>query len=343
VTGRAGAVGTRAGLLALVLALALALAACGEREERLRPAEREPLVLALDDAPNADHGPIYAARAGRRFGEVGLDVRIRPGEGPAASIEQVAAGRADLAVSSTPAILGARSRGVGVVAVGALVQEPLSSIVSLAGARIRTPEDLDGKRVGTQGLDYQRAFLRTVLDDADLPADAVRQRDVGSGLLPVLLGHRVDAVLGAFWNREPVELRIRRRQPGVIRVDEAGVPAYDELVLVANADALEREGGRIRAFVAALSRGEQDLRRDPDRALRALRADDRGVDPRLERESLRVTMPLFSPPRGRPYGWQDPDEWDGFAAWMQQSGLLGGLDPRAAFTNDFLPGRGLRR
>jgi len=38
-------------------------------------------------------------------------------------------------------------------------------------------------------------------------------------------------------------------------MDEAGVPTYNELVLVANADALEREGDKIRAFIGAVQCG----------------------------------------------------------------------------------------
>ncbi len=42
------------------------------------------------------------------------------------------------------------------------------------------------------------------------------------------------------------------------------MPTYDELVLVANEDALERDGGTIRAFIGALSRGVRDLKADPN-------------------------------------------------------------------------------
>jgi putative hydroxymethylpyrimidine transport system substrate-binding protein len=339
--GERGARG--AALVALLVGAALVATGCGEREERLRTGEPEPFEVVLDSRPGADVLPIYAARAGGHLRDVGLDVRLRPATAPAAAIEQVASGRADLAITRTPELLSARQRGLGVIAVGALVQKPLSAIVSLSGERIATPADLEGKRVGTSGRDYQRAYLRTVIDDADLPAGSVTARDVGPRLLTALLARRVDAVLGAAWNRQALALGQRGRRPGVIRIDEAGVPPYDELVFVANADALEREGGGIRAFVAALARGEQDLRRNPDRALRALLADERGLSARLERESLRVTLPLFSPARGRPYGWQDPGEWDAFAEWMRDSGLIGDTDPRAAFTNDYLPGRGLRR
>jgi putative hydroxymethylpyrimidine transport system substrate-binding protein len=149
-------------------------------------------------------------------------------------------------------------------------------------------------------------------------------------------------VLGAFWNYEGVELRLQRKRPRIIRMEEAGVPTYDELVLVANADALERDGDKIRAFIGALSRGVRDLRADPDSATDALLEANPDLDPELQRASVKVTLPLFVAPAGKPFGWQAPAEWDAFAAWMQEKNLLENPpDVRSAYNNELLPGSGL--
>ena len=50
---------------------------------------------------------------------------------PAAPLKLLATGRADLAISYEPELLLARDRGLDVVAVGALVQKPLTSIMSV--------------------------------------------------------------------------------------------------------------------------------------------------------------------------------------------------------------------
>jgi hypothetical protein len=55
-----------------------------------------------------------------------------------------------------------------------------------------------------------------------------------------------------------------------------------------------------------------------------------------------VTLPLFFPPDDRPFGWQDPDQWDAFSAWMKDNELLKQPpDPAASFDNERLPGAGL--
>ena len=330
-------------LVALVaLAALIALAGCGEKEDSLGPKGETELSLMLDFFPNADHAGIYAAKAGGHFEEAGLKVDIRQPPDPAAPIKQVAAGRVDLAVSYEPELLRARDQGLKVVSVGALVREPLSSIISLPAARIRSPKDLAGKKVGYAGIDYQEAYLRTILLNAGVDPASVKLRDVGFGLSPALLTKKVDAVIGAFWNYEGTDLRLKRKRPRIIRVDEAGVPSYDELVLVANESALKRDDQKLRAFIGALARGTRDLDADPNEAIKGLLEDNPDLDPKLQRAVVKVTLPLFLPPEGKPFGYQDPKKRNAFAAWARENKIVTKLqDAAGTYTNDLLPGAGL--
>ena len=327
-------------LLALLTLSALALAACGEKDDPLGPeGASKDMTLMLDYFPNANHAGIYAAQAGGMFEQAGLDVTIRQPPDPAAPIKQVAAGRADLAISYEPEVLRARDQGLNVVAVGAIVRKPLTSIISLPKGKIRSPRDLQGKTVGTAGIDYQAAFLQTILDRAGVDPSTVKKRNLGFNLVAPLVAGKVDASLGAFWNYEGVQLRQQKRKPRIIRVDRAGVPTYDELVLVANQDALERDGKRIRAFVGAVARGTRALERDPAKGIDGLLKANPDLDPKLQRAAVKVTLPLFLPEKGKPFGYQDPQEWKAFAGWMSDNRLTTKVpDARGAFDNRFLPG-----
>ena len=329
-------------LAALVCAAALVLAGCGEKDDVLEPSGSKSVELMLDYFPNADHAGIYAAQAGGDFKEAGLDVEIREPPDPAAPIKQVAAGRVDLAISYEPEVLRARDQGLDVVSVAALVQEPLTSIISLPKAKIGGPRDLKGKTIGTAGIDYQEAYLETILADAGVDPATVKVRNVGFGFNPALLTGKIDAALGAFWNYEGEDLKLRDKRPRIIRIEDAGVPSYNELVLVANGSALERDGDKIRAFIGAISRGTRELRRDPDDAIDGLLEANPDLDPELQRASVKVTLPLFFPPEDRPFGWQDPAQWDEFSAWMKENQLLENPpDPAASYDNKLLPGAGL--
>jgi putative hydroxymethylpyrimidine transport system substrate-binding protein len=326
----------------LLLALVLALAACGEKDDALEPSGSKSIELMLDYFPNADHAGIYAAQAAGHFAQAGLDVTIRQPPDPAAPIKQVAAGRVDLAISYEPEVLRARDLGLNVVSVGAIVQKPLTSIISLPEGKVRKPADLRGKTVGTAGIDYQSAYLQTILAEARVPEGSVKERNVGFAFSPALITGKIDAALGAFWNYEGTELRLRGKRPRIIRIEDAGVPTYNELVLVANEDALERDAAKLRAFIGAVSRGTRDLKADPDGAIDGLLEANPDLDPELQRAVVEVTLPLFFAPDGKPFGWQSPAQWDAFSAWMEDNGLLENPgDPRAAYHNELLPGSGL--
>ena len=323
----------------VLLAVAVLAIGCGEREESTGPGGTQKLRLTLDFFPNADHTPIYAAQAGGHFEDVGLDVEIRAPSDPAAPLRQAAAGRTDIAISYTPEVLRARDKGADVVSVGALVQRPLTSIISLPDAKIAGPRDLRGKEVGTAGIDYQSAFLQAILEAAGVDPAEVKERNVGFDLTPAMLTKKVDATLGAFWNYEGTDLRLKKRDPRIIRVDQAGVPPYDELVFVTSQDTLDEKSDAIRGFVGAVARGLADLRRDPRKGLDALLRANRDLDRKLQSEVLKVTLPLHAAPKGRPFGYQDPREWSAFGAFMRDAGLIS-RGAEGAFTNDLLPGAG---
>ena len=241
-------------LLALVAVCALALSACSEKEEPTATAKpkREKLTLVLDYFPNADHAGIYAAEATGAFERAGLDVDIQVPGDPSDPLKLVAAGRADVAISYEPELFLARDKGAELVGFAAIAQKPLTSIMALGSERIRRPADLAGKTVGTAGIPYQSAYLRTILEAAGVDPGSVKEVNVGFNLVPAMLSKKVDATLGAFWNYEGVQLAREKKDPSIIRMEQAGVPTYDELVLVASREQLGKRGKVHRRFVQAL-------------------------------------------------------------------------------------------
>jgi putative hydroxymethylpyrimidine transport system substrate-binding protein len=327
----------------LLAAVAVPAAGCGEKKDTTTPPGVRPFDLVLDFFPNADHVGVYAAIANGDFRKVGLDVRPRTPSDPAGPLKLLAAGRADLAISYEPEVLLARDRGLKVVAVGAIVQRPLTSIIALGSEHLRTAADLRGKRVGTAGIPYQSAYLQTILKRARVNPDSVREVNVGFNLVPAMLSKRVDATLGGFWNYEGVQLRQQHKKPVVIPVDRAGVPTYDELVLVAREDELRHDGGRVRRFLRGLTAGYEFSRAHPTQAVDDLVRANHDLNRKLQLASVRATMPAFFPHRqGKPFGFQDPAEWTRYGAWMLDNELL--KHPPAvarALSNEFLPGQGV--
>jgi len=316
-----------------LLALALGLAACGEKSEDTS-AETEPLSLTLDFYPNPDHAGIYMAQKLGYFADAGLDVSIQTPSDPAAPIRLVAAGQTDLAISYEPEVMLAREQGLDVVAVGALVDRPLTSLIWLKKSGIGGVAGLRGKTIATAGIPYQDAYLKTILSRAHLTPSDVNTVNVGYGLLPALVGGRAQAMLGGFSNVEGVDLRLRGKDPVVTPVNELGVPTYDELVLVAKRDRLEEDPQAIRLFLAALARGTAAAIKSPGAAADALLEANSDLDPKLTRAELSATLPLLSK-----RGTMDPAAWKAFIAWMRDNGLISGTPSTAeVLSNAYLAG-----
>jgi putative hydroxymethylpyrimidine transport system substrate-binding protein len=329
---------------ALALAATLALAACGERTESTGPAKRESVRLMLDYFPNADHAGIYAAQGTGAFDRVGLDVELQTPSDPSTPLKLLAAGRVDLAISYEPELLLARDQGQKLVAVGALVQKPLTSIVSIGKGAISDPRQLAGKTVGTAGIPYQSAYLKAILAQAGVDPAQVKEVNVGFNLVPTMLARKVDATLGAYWNYEAVQLAQERKRPKVIRMETAGVPTYNELVIVAREEDLRENGGaKIRRFMRALGEGAKALRKDPNAGIAPLLQANRDLDRRLQEASVKATMPVFFPAdSSKPVGFMDATEWTRYADWMARNRLLRNPpDAARALTNEFLPGEGV--
>jgi putative hydroxymethylpyrimidine transport system substrate-binding protein len=322
-------------LAVALLALSLGLAACGEKSEDTTGAATEPLSLTLDFYPNPDHAGIYMAEKLGYFREAGLDVSIHTPADPAAPIKLLAAGQTDLAISYEPEVMLAREQGLDVVAVGAVVDRPLTSLIWLEKSGIKGVAGLRGKTIATAGIPYQDAYLKTILARAKLTPSDVKAVNVGYGLLPALVGGRAQAMLGGFSNVEGVDLRLRGEHPVVTPVDKLGVPTYDELVLVARGERLEEDPQAIRLFLGALARGTAAAIENPEATTKALLEANPNLDPKLTRAEVAATLPLLSR-----RGTMNPAEWKAFIAWMRENKLISG-NPTAAevLSNEYLAGQ----
>jgi putative hydroxymethylpyrimidine transport system substrate-binding protein len=327
-----------------LLALPGGLAACGEKSESITPSSsaRQHLTLLLDWFPNADHVGIYQALAKGYFSQAGLDVHVQVPSNVADPLQLVAAGKADVAVSYEPEVLLARNQNLPLVSVAAIVQQPLTSIISIGKHPIRRAVQLRGKTVGDAGISYQHAYLRTIENFAHLSPNSVKEVNVGDNLVPTLVSGRVDAILGGYWNYEAVQLAQLGRHPTVIRMNQVGVPTYDELVLVTRASLLEQHPDVLRRFVQAVARGYESVRANPAAAVANLVRMNPGLNRRLQLASVRATLPAFFPPGGKPWGWQNATQWNAYGQWMLSHHLISNPNAvAAASTNELLAGQGI--
>jgi putative hydroxymethylpyrimidine transport system substrate-binding protein len=324
----------------------LALSACGSKQDTVSVSaeQAKPFTVVLDFFPNADHAALYSAIAHGDFRAGGLDVKPQTPADPSEPLKLLAAGKADMAISYEPEVLLARDESLKLVSIAALVQRPLTSIIALPAGHVKKVADLAGKTVGTAGIPYQAAELRTAVQAAGVNPASVKEVNVGFNLVQAMLSNKVAATLGGFWNYEAIQLAQMHKHPLTIPVDQAGVPSYDELVLVVREDEAHKRGEDLRAFLQALTRGEREVRADPAAAAALVVKANPSLDQKLQLASIEQTLPAAVPGEaGKPYGWQSPSAWASFGNWMFSHKLLR-HNPNTALpplSNEFLPGQGI--
>jgi putative hydroxymethylpyrimidine transport system substrate-binding protein len=297
------------------------------------------VTLTLDWTPNPDHVGFFDARDTGLFARAGLDATIRAPSDPTAPLKLVGVGQSDLAVSYEQELFFAAAKKLPVVAVAAVVPHPLNSFISIE-PQLKSLRDLKGRTIGITGVSSDYATLDTALASVGLTRTDVKVVTVGYSLLPALLAHRVDAVLGAYRNVEGIQLQQRGLRPTIIPVDRAGVPTYDELVLVANKTRLRNDASYrsvVKRFVSAFLAGSADARSHPSRAL-AILAKVTAYRKSFLARATPATLALLVGPNG--VGCFSVQDWQRFGAWMHARGLL--KTPIAAASvvdTRFLPSR----
>jgi putative hydroxymethylpyrimidine transport system substrate-binding protein len=295
--------------------------------------------VTLDWTPNPDHVGIYDAQATGLFTRAGLDVTIRSPSDPTAPLKLVGVGRSDLAVSYEQELFFAAAKKLPVVAVAAVVPQPLNSFMAIEPT-VRSIRDLQGKRLGITGVPSDYATLDTALHSVGLTRKQLTIVTVGYNLVPALLAHRVDAVLGVYRNVEGIQLELRGLHPTIIPVDRAGVPSYDELVLAANKTRLHNDPQyrlQVKRVVSAFLAGTADARNHPSRAL-AIMKKVTASDPRFLARAVPATLRLLAGPRGT--GCLDVHAWQRFGNWMHATGLLKKpITAASVVAPSFLPSR----
>lgn len=251
----------------------------------------EKLTLMLDWYINPDHAPIMVAEQIGAFSAQGLDVQIIPPSDPALPPRLVAAKQADLAITYQPQIHFFADQGLPLVRVGTLINTPLNTVISLDKS-IKTPADLSGKTVGYSVSGIEQATLATMLKHENLNANAVKLINVNFQLTSALLTGKVDAVIGGYRNIEALEMTLQGKDPVVLNVEDYGVPAYDELIIVANRDAVDEP--KIKKFLIALEKGAASLRAHPEESWKVFARQHPELNTPLNHQAWMKTLPLFA-------------------------------------------------
>jgi len=286
------------------------------------------MTILLDWFVNPDHGPIIVAQELGYFAEQDLNVTIIAPANPSDPPKMVAAGQADLAISYQPQLHLQIHEGLPLRRVGTLIATPLNCLLVLADGPIMSPADLAGKKVGFSVGGVEEAVMDAILRHNGLSLDDVELVNVNWSLSPSLMSGQVDAVIGAFRNFELNQMQIEGVEGRCFFVEEHGIPSYDELIYVANADTMDKD--QIARFLAATQKATQYIVNHPSESWDVFAATSVELDDGLNARAWVDTVPRFAL---RPAA-MDAGRYAAFEAFLADAGLIPDQTPVAGIAID---------
>ncbi|HEX6205440.1 MAG TPA: ABC transporter substrate-binding protein [Solirubrobacterales bacterium] len=276
--------------------------------------------MSLDGYAGAETvGLVMADKLGY-FDDAGLNVWIGRPAIPSSTVYYVATRMDEFGITRLPRVPIARENGLPVVAVGSVIQEPTAAMIWLKDSGVRTVADLKGETIGLPEVPYLKELLGVVLEDAGLTLTEVTVQPVGYRMVPALLKGEVDAIFGGSPNIEGAVLASRGAEPVVKRVQDLGVPDYEELVVITREDRAAADPEAIGAFMSAVKRGTAAAVKHP-RAAATLIEKSAEADPQATRgeieAQLKATLPLLSRT-----GRLDPGKAGGLLDWMREQKMI---------------------
>lgn len=253
---------------------------------------QDKMTLILDWFVNPDHGPIILAEELGYFREAGLEVEVIAPADPSDPPKMVAAGQAALAVSYQPQLHMQIENGLPLRRVGTLIATPLNCLLVLEDGPIESTADLKGRKVGFSVAGVEEALLSAILAQHGHSLDDIELVSVNWSLSPSLMSGQVDAVIGAYRNFELNQMEIEGVPGRCFFVEEEGIPAYDELIYVANPDRMDAD--MIRRFLHATERATQYILNHPEKAWEIFAGTSRELQDALNEKAWADTYPRFA-------------------------------------------------
>ena len=253
----------------------------------------EKISIALDWFVNSDHAPLFVAQQIGAFKEEGLDVDIIEPKNASDPSSGVATHQSDLAISYQPEIYKLVDRGLPIIRVGTLVNQPLNMLTALPSSNIHSIKDLKGKKIGYASGDPSLFSLKFILKHEGLTLKDVKLINVGFELVHSLTNKSVDAIYEVYRNIEGVEISHDiQMKPVEFFVENYGVPRYDELIIIANKKDVHES--KILKFMHALRKGTEYLLAHPEESWKIFAANHPQLNNEKEHATWTASLQYFS-------------------------------------------------
>ena len=284
------------------------------------------------------HVPFYYGKEKGFYKAEGIDLTINEGRGSANTVQVVAAGSDTFGLADSSSVIATAAKGADVKSVMSLLNSTGFSVVSLASAGIKTPKDLEGKKLAVSPGDPLGQLFRALAasNKLDMSKISFVQVDPAAKVVAVL-EKRVDALLGGA-DDQFFLIKYKGETPAALRYADHGANIVGMTILTREAT-IKDKADLVRRFVRATVRSWEEAKKNPENAVDVTMKVKPDLNRASQLDQLKVDIELMDSPnsKGR-VGWGDQRDWDQTLALLKQYRDVQTDKPWTAFhTNEFLP------
>jgi NitT/TauT family transport system substrate-binding protein len=275
-------------LLKTAAALAAA-AACG-----LASAQSTPIKFQLDWRFEGPAALFLTPAAKGYFKDAKLDVTIDAGNGSGGTVTRVASGTYDMGFADMAALMEFHANNPDAankpVAVMMVYNNTPAAVLALKKSGIKTPADLNGKKLGAPVFDAgRRAF--PIFSKAN-NVTGVQWISMDPPLRETMLARGdVDAITGfSFTSLLNLEARgVKAEDVVILPYAQHGVKLYGN-VIIASPKMIKENPAAVKAFLQAFAKGAKDVIAKPEATIEYVKARDGIIDTALETRRLKLAV-----------------------------------------------------
>ena len=242
------------------------------------------------------------------FKDAKLDVTVDAGSGSGAAVNRVASGAYDMGFADLAALMEFHANNPDApnkpVAVMMVYNDTPASVMALKKSGIKTPADLNGKKLGAPVFDAGRRAFPIFAKANNITGVQWTAMDPPLRETMLVRGD-VDAITGfTFTSLLNLEARgVKAADVTVLPYPENGVKLYGNAI-IASSKFLKDNPAAVKAFLAAFTKGAKDVIANPAAAIADVKARDGIINVELETRRLQLAIDsVINSPNARAEGF----------------------------------------
>jgi NitT/TauT family transport system substrate-binding protein len=303
---------------------------------------KKAITLRFSWKMKGEYGPLYVALDRGYFAAEGLDVSLKEGAGPSAAFASLMKGEDDISWMPGIYAMQATSKGMPIKIVALYNLAAPIVMVSWPENPIRTPKDMEGKKIATAAGDTGAHFMPVLCRKNGVDCDKIQMVNVALGTqVQAFIGHLVDGV--ALYKTNDLPILKAKNGATFVEMDETKFGlVLPGGALVTTAAYLNKDPETLKKFVRAANKGMEFARHDPMAAAKIMaKYWNSSLSDEIIAEQIRAVTDATPVIPGKPAGAVDEQAMKDALEGLKEATLVDEVKPVGEYyTNDIVLGTG---